>query len=109
METPFKCAITAFVDGHLVTVSGEIDLATAPQVAEALAQAANGTVRVDISAVTFLDSSGLQALVAGHRYITRTGGRLILCGPLDPIVHRTLELTGLDGVFEIQNTSACSG
>ena len=51
METPFTCAITAFGDGQLVTVSGEVDLATAPQVAEALAQAANGTVRVDISAV----------------------------------------------------------
>ena len=74
MESPFACATTAFADGHLVTVAGEVDIATAPQLAETLADAANGgTVRVDISGVTFLDSSGLHALVAAHRYITRNG------------------------------------
>ena len=106
MEAPFTCATTDFGDGHLVTVSGEVDLATAPQLPEALAQARNGTVRLDISAVTFLDSSGLQALVASHRYISRTGGRLIICGPLEPIVHRSLELTGLTDVLDIRNTTS---
>jgi len=107
MEAPFSCATTAFDDGHLVTVAGEVDIATAPQLAETLADAANGgTVRVDISGVTFLDSSGLHALVAAHRYITRNGRRMIICGPVDPIVSRTLEITRVDELFEIEEVPA---
>ena len=109
MEAPFACATTAFGHGYLVTVAGEVDIATAPQLAEILANAANGgDVRVDISAVTFLDSSGLQALVAAHRYITRSGRRMIVCGPLDPLVHRTLEITGLRELFDIENAPVSS-
>ena len=105
METPFKCVTTTLADGHLVTVHGEVDLLTAPQLAETLAQFANGTIRVDISAVTFLDSSGLHALLAAHRYVTRAGRRMIVCGPLDPTVQQMFEITGLDDVFEIHEST----
>jgi stage II sporulation protein AA (anti-sigma F factor antagonist) len=88
-------------DGHLVTVRGDVDLETAPQLAETLAQFASGTIRVDIAAVTYLDSSGLNTLIAAHRYITRAGRRMIICGPLNPIVKQVFEITGLDDVFEI--------
>src|SRR5437763_15174478 len=50
--------------GHLITVAGEIDLATALQLAEYLAQFTDGPVTVDLSAVRFLDSSGMNALLA---------------------------------------------
>ena len=104
MEAPFECTTTSLADGHLVTVRGEVDLETAPQLAETLAELANGTIRVDMSAVTFLDSSGLNALTAAHRHITRAGRRMIICGPLDPIVQQVFEITGLDDVFAIDDS-----
>src|SRR4051812_20842937 len=104
MEAPFKCTATTLADGHLVTVQGDVDLETAPQLAETLARFTSGTIRVDVSAVTFLDSSGLNALIAAHRSITRASRRMIICGPLDPIVQRMFEITGLDDVFEIHES-----
>jgi anti-anti-sigma factor len=100
----FDYVVVTVSDGHLVEVSGEIDLATAPQLAEVLGQFANGTLRVDLSAVTFLDSSGLRTLLRAHRDAQRAGRRMIICGHLHPLVQQTIEITGLDDVLEIDET-----
>jgi anti-sigma B factor antagonist len=105
MEAPFKCTAFTLADGHLVTVAGEVDIATAPSLAETLAQLEHGTVRVDVTEVTFIDSSGLKALLAAHRYLSRNGSRMIICGQLDPLVLRTLEITGLDEVLELESSN----
>jgi anti-anti-sigma factor len=89
-------------DGHLVRVSGEVDLATAPQLEEVLGQFANGTLRVDLTEVTFLDSSGLRALIVAHRNARRAGRRMIVCGPLHPLVQQTIRITGLDDVLDFE-------
>src|SRR5262249_31708202 len=100
MDAEFDYICTASADGHQVKVVGEVDIATAPQLAEALAQFATSTVRVDITGVTFLDSSGLHALYAAHRYISRNGGRMNICGELDPRIKRVIDMTELTEVFE---------
>ena len=54
-------------DGRLVRPVGELDLLTAPVLAEALARSEpDETLVVDLARVTFLDSSGLRALLLAH-------------------------------------------
>lgn len=55
---------------------------------------------IDLSALTFLDSSGLGALVASLRGIAQNGGDMRLAAP-GPEVQALLELTRLDRVFDI--------
>src|SRR6478736_4399478 len=100
----FNYLVVTVSDGHLVRVSGEVDLASAPQLSEVLGQFANGTLRVDLSAVTFLDSSGLRTLLHAHRDAQRAGRRMIICGPLVPLVQQTIEVTGLDDVLDFDET-----
>ena len=57
-------------------------------------------VEVDLSQTTFVDSSGLGALVALHKTAINRQGRLSLLNPTPP-VQQILELTRLDGIFEI--------
>jgi len=102
--TRFNYLVVTVSDGHLVRVSGEVDLASAPQLSEVLGQFANGTLRVHLSAVTFLDASGLRTLLHAHRDAQRAGRRMIICGPLVPLVQQTIEVTGLDDVLDFDET-----
>jgi len=81
-------------------------------VAEGLKQAlteaiGDGTkkVVVDLSAVKFMDSSGLGALVFGRQRL-ETGGNLALCG-VQPEVETILRLTRLDRVFQVIDGLEC--
>ncbi len=58
------------------------------------------TLQVDLSAVTFLDSSGVGALVGLRNAALNKGGSLVLVSPQPP-VRRVLELTTMDKVFDI--------
>jgi anti-sigma B factor antagonist len=82
-----------------VAASGQIDLATAPQLAKALAQArSEGTseIVVDLSAVDFMDSAGVRVLVQAARESTEAGVQLFLQGA-QGWVARVLEITGVAG------------
>lgn len=57
-------------------------------------------IEVDLSQTTFIDSSGLGALVALHKMAITRRGRLRLVNP-QPSVQQILELTRLDGILEI--------
>lgn len=57
-------------------------------------------IEVDLSQTTFVDSSGLGALVALHKAARRRSGTLRLVNPRPP-VQQILELTRLDGILEI--------
>jgi anti-anti-sigma factor len=86
--------------GHLVAAVGEVDMANAPSLAEYLVQFANGDVILDLSAVTFIDSSGLHALVAAHKRLGLRGARLVLHGT-SPYAQRVIEITGLDRYLDL--------
>ncbi|MCF1510478.1 STAS domain-containing protein [Streptomyces glomeratus] len=82
------------------TACGEIDLDSAPQLLDALTAdgaAAQVTV-VDLSGVTFMDSSGINALIAAHHAAQRHGGRLRLAAP-SPTVSETFGIVGLAEVI----------
>jgi len=77
----------------VVTASGEIDMATAPELRECLAETA-GKVVVDLRAVSFLDSSGIGALAEARSRLTDAGGDLTLRKP-QGVVRTALEIVGL--------------
>lgn len=83
---------------RVVTVSGEVDIASKADLAAALA-ATGDRLLVDLSAVTFMESAGLAALVAARHAVNGHGERLaIVCLP-GGRVRRLLDLTGVDELF----------
>ncbi len=85
------------VDGDLVI--GEPETLFKKTVARLLEQGRSRIV-VDLSAVRFLDSSGLGALVRAMTTSQNEGGQTKLVG-VEPQVKKLLEMTRLDSVFEI--------
>jgi anti-sigma B factor antagonist len=93
-------------DGGVVTVSGEVDMYTAPQMKACLLELMDGgaiRIVVDLSAVTFIDSTALGVLIGGVRRLHAAGGSMALVVASRP-VERVLSITGLDRVFSINAT-----
>ncbi len=84
----------------VVTVRGDVDMGTIGELAQVLEQL-EGTIVLDLEEVTFLDSSGLQGMVAAHQAARERGDDLILRRPSPPVC-RVLEMTDLNGVFVIE-------
>jgi anti-sigma B factor antagonist len=98
---PERLTIMTTIDDRgqvVVAVAGEVDLATAPDLANCLVDLTDRDVAVDLSAVTFLDSAGMAALVRGNQAITAAGHKLHTFGEQDN-VRRVLEIAGLDKLF----------
>lgn len=84
----------------VLSVSGEVDLSTAAELQAAIENAGTRAFEVwlDLSETTFMDSSGLHALVRARA--RQANLRLALICPDGPVL-RVLTLTGLDRTFEI--------
>jgi anti-sigma B factor antagonist len=88
---------------QVITVTGEIHVSTAPEFSKRLNHAiALGKTRVilDLTSVTFIDSTGLSVLLNGLRRVRRARGRLVLVCD-NPTVLRLFHITKLDETFEI--------
>ncbi len=88
---------------HIVAVTGEIDLFTAPEFKQRVAapiDAGRSRVIVDLTATTFIDSSSLGVLIGAHRRLRRHDGSLVIVCTNDAI-SKTFRITGLDSVFTI--------
>jgi anti-anti-sigma factor len=88
------------MEGRTLRLQGEIDVANAPDLIEAIHEACAGgrEVTIDMSRVSFIDSSGLHAL---HRAIaSQEGGRLVL---VDVPAHvlRIMGILGMDRLREV--------
>ena len=86
-----------------VVLTGEIDLSTARRVREALIAISNSgetSVVVDMTNVTFVDSTGLSALVGPLKRFRSMNGEIVLRSPSKG-VRKVLEITGLTRVFTI--------
>ena len=88
-------------DRTVVSVRGEIDAATCDELASALTAATRSEtgLEIDVSGVTFIDSSGLRTLVLAQQHLG-DARKLVVRGP-DATFKRLLGITGLDEVFEI--------
>lgn len=88
---------------HVVAVTGEIDLFTAPELKAALGEAIEAGRRrivVDLSNTTFLDSTALGVLIGTVKRLRSREGRLTLVNR-DSNIAKTFEITGLDQIFTI--------
>lgn len=95
MSGTLAISVSAWPSHALVTVTGECDLTTAPQLLDALSSQAwehERLVIVDLSALGFLDVAGVRALLEAGSALAGRGRSLVLASP-QPIVSRILELT----------------
>jgi|1185.fasta_scaffold13197_3 anti-anti-sigma factor len=99
------------VPGHIVlSVSGELDIATTAGLRTEIAQVLSTTttpVIIDLSGVSFCDASGLALLVGARRRARLDGRTLVLAGPR-PNVTKLLHITGLDRAFSVHPTLAAA-
>ena len=82
----------------VVAVAGEIDLATAPLLEGTLRWYVDCDIIVDLSAVTFLDASGLTAFIRSHKRLRQTGHTLRTTGERSAVL-TTMTVTGLVDMF----------
>ena len=90
----------------VVHVAGEIDVASADRLRERLARtvAEGGTdLVVDLTGVTFMDSTGLGLLVGTLKRVRTAGGRMALVLDAEPLL-KVFRITGLHQVFTIHPT-----
>jgi anti-anti-sigma factor len=100
---PFDLTEQPLPRGLVLSVAGELDLATAPKVRERLAAAVDSgatEIVVDLRAVTFMDSIGLAAVLHARSRL-REGGRLALVVAPDSYVHLVLEIAGMPRALAI--------
>ena len=98
----------------VVAVTGELDIATAPQLVSALDQALDSerdAIVVNMLHTTFVDSTGLTTLFRAHKRVesTGTGTFSIVCGADNLEVRRVVDLMGFNEVFTIHETLAAAG
>jgi anti-sigma B factor antagonist len=95
----------------VLSVRGEIDVASSPPFQASLSgllQAESGTVIVDLSEVSFIDSTGLGALIEAEKRCGVAGKNLRLVVTA-PHIRRLLELTGLDEILSLVASATDSG
>ncbi len=94
-------------DAAVISVGGDVDNDTAPQLREGIAKAFGDGARrvvVDLSETDFLDSSGLGALVGASKEHTGAGVLTLVCPR--PQLLKLFEISRLNEIFEIHNTVA---
>jgi anti-sigma B factor antagonist len=90
----------------VVSVMGEVDLATSPALEQTLLEVDGdraGEMIVDLSGCSFLDSSGMRALLATRERCEQSSKRQALVLS-NPIVMKIFQLTNFDELFEIYPT-----
>jgi anti-sigma B factor antagonist len=93
-------------DVAIIVLGGEVDIYSAPQFKETLVQGIDEGARriiVDLTGVSFIDSTALGVLVSGAKRVRpQNGGLDIVCS--DENITRIFEITGLDRIFGIYPT-----
>ena len=88
---------------HVIAVRGEIDLFTAPELKRVLTEAIESgehRVVIDLTEVTFLDSTALGVLIGGVKRLRSRDGALAIVNT-DGSIAKTFQITGLDQIFTI--------
>lgn len=101
---PFSIETVYRDDTPRLMVCGELDMATAPQLAAAIAndERRDGKTPVlDLSRLAFMDVAGMRVLLDAARRAKRAGGRLIVFNP-QPAIRRLFALTAVDRTLQIR-------
>ena len=109
MSNRFECEISKVENGAdcVMTVRGDIDLASAPDFESSLRSALDGSpssITIDLAGLTFIDSSGLRVLVSLSKEAQSRATTLGLRN-IPRHAQRVLDITGLSEWFEGQSTS----
>lgn len=97
MQSHFRVEVRNADDTAVISVSGELDLASSPALEEELervAQSETQVVVVDLRNLEFMDSTGLSVLVRAHQRAEENGRRLGLVNGSQQVL-RLLTLTGV--------------
>jgi len=95
---PFAVTVSPAGDHEVqLSVAGELDLVSASELEEALRREllAGYDVLLDLSAMDFIDSTGLHAIVTSVRTSKGVGRKLKLSADLPPHARRLMEIVGL--------------
>ena len=108
LEQPFQVLVSRARGTVVVAIRGELDTYTAPRLQshlqDLIEDQGNLAMVLDLSEMTFIDSSGLSVLVHALKRMRDHGGRLTLSSP-KPATSKVLEISGLDKVFETSHLS----
>jgi anti-anti-sigma factor len=89
----------------VVQVSGELDLSTVPEfvaVIDEVLELSPPAVQLDLSELSFIDSSGVGAYVSAFRRARAAGTRLAL-GSRSPFVDRVLQISGVEDALAAES------
>jgi anti-anti-sigma factor len=107
MADPGAFSVDVSDDGPgraIVAVSGELDLSKAPELLDAIAalgDAGTNAVVIDLSELTFIDSSGISALIKAGRETRARGGSVVVAAPTVN-VRRVFEIVRLADVLSLE-------
>ncbi|MBC6457241.1 STAS domain-containing protein [Actinomadura sp. HBU206391] len=96
-----RLSIRTYNGTATVTVAGELDIATEPDLRSYMERVLLGRherIILDVSAVSFIGATGLGALVAVQRHARRRNTQMLLAG-VHPSMFRLMEITKLDDYF----------
>ncbi|EWM17859.1 MULTISPECIES: STAS domain-containing protein [unclassified Kutzneria] len=86
----------------VLAVAGEVDLGTAPSLEEAVTTAVSTAgahaVRIDLTEVSFMDSTGLRVLLTGRQAAEQRGIAFTVANP-QPHLLKVMRVTGIDGLL----------
>ena len=103
----FQLIFTRVLGNVVVQVHGELDHHAAPELRDRLTDVielqGNLSVVLDLSGMTFIDSTGLEVFVGALKQVRAMGGDLTLSAP-SPATYRLLEICGLVDAFTITRT-----
>ncbi|NND03346.1 MAG: STAS domain-containing protein [Acidimicrobiia bacterium] len=92
----------------VLAVTGEIDLATAPQLEARIgSHPGDGNILLDLSDVAFMDSTGLRLLIGAHERAKNDGGTFAVVAPEGPVT-KVLSITGVDEWLPVFETRAAA-
>lgn len=103
MNDEFNVAEQQHGAASVLTVSGELDLRTSPELEDRLGRAFDGgaeLVILDLRQIEFMDSTGLRVLLGAHQRAQETGRRFALVKGADQ-VERVLTLTGVRDLLTV--------
>lgn len=89
-----------------VTLTGELDLATAGELRRRVADLVVGqsppdVLVLDLAGLTFVDAAGISALLSAQRAVTAYGGQLVLRSP-SRLVRRVVRVLDLERVLPVE-------
>ena len=100
-----RCQLDHDGTAETLFVIGELDISSAPTLEHAVREALERQgeeLRLDLSQLTFMDSTGAQTLFQLHKRVDRLRRRLVVVAPTDA-VRMVLEILGLDQAIDIRS------